>query len=172
MSDAKPRPADRTLPSLAMRSAVLAILWWVLTSGNVSSLSFGLPLSIAAGALSLALAPPRATGFRLGGLIPYAIHFATRSVAGGIDVARRALAPSMPIDPVLIEYPVRLSGRAPRLIFANTISLLPGTLSARFKNGALQVHALDDNQQARGELMLLETKVATLFGQDLAGGGR
>lgn len=167
MRDARTQSTRATLLSLAMRSAILTAVWWTLTGGEIPSLPLGIPVSIAAGALSLTLAPPRPTGFRLAGLPPYVVHFATRSVAGGIDVARRALSPSMPIDPAMIEYPVRISGGAPLMVFANTISLLPGTLSARFANGILEVHALDDTAEARGELALLETKVAALFGQDL-----
>ncbi|MBN2839738.1 MAG: Na+/H+ antiporter subunit E [Coriobacteriia bacterium] len=162
------RGAGRILPSLLVRAGALAFTWWVLTGGDRASLGFGIPVSLAAAVLSLPLAPPRSTGLRLAGVPPFGVYFITRSIAGGMDVARRALAPSMPIDPALVEYHISLTGTAPRVIFANTISLLPGTLSARIDGDALLVHALDGSGSIPTELRELESKVGALFGQRIA----
>lgn len=160
--------ARRILPPLLLRTAILTFTWWILTGGVLSSLWFGVPVAILAGLVSLALAPPRPMGLRIVGILPYAAYFVTKSVAGGVDVARRALAPSMPIDPALIEYEINLTGSAPRVIFANTISLLPGTLSARFVGDTLQVHALDATLSVQTDLRELESKVGALFGQRIS----
>lgn len=157
--------AARSLPSLLLRTAALILMWWILTDGDLSSLYFGVPIAIVAGLVSLSLAPPHPMGLRIAGVLPYAAYFAIKSVAGGIDVARRALAPSMPIDPAFVEYRIGLTGSVPRVLFANTISLLPGTLSARVVEGTLQVHALDVTTAVHADLRELEDRVGALFGQ-------
>lgn len=162
----------RVLPSFVLRSGVLALTWVILAGGDAGSLALGVPVAMVAAFVSVLLSPPRPSGFRLAGVFPYAVYFVTQSVIGGFDVARRALSPAMPIDPALIEYPLRLAGAAPRMIFANTISLLPGTLSARYIDGTLQVHALDATASVEAELRVLEAKVTALFGEHLTEGGR
>jgi multicomponent Na+:H+ antiporter subunit E len=76
----------------------------------------------------------------------------------------------MPIDPGFVDYPLHLTGSAPRVLFANTISLLPGTLSARLVGDTLQVHALDATTSVQTDLHELETRVGALFGQRIPGG--
>ena len=167
-----PGAQNGVLPSFLLRSGALALAWWILAAGDTASLSVGMPVALAASALSLRLAPPRPTGFRITGVPAYAWYFLSQSVIGGLDVARRALSPSMPIDPALVEYRVSLNGAAARVIFANTISLLPGTLSARIVGDALQVHALDASPSVQAGLLDLETRVGALFGERVAGGER
>ncbi len=162
--------AAHVLPSLLLRTGVLTLTWWILANGDPASLGLGLPVSVAAAALSIPLAPPRRTGLRLAGVLPYAVYFVSRSVAGGLDVARRALAPALPIDPALVAYRIRLTGVTSRVLFANTISLLPGTLSARIDGDILHVHALDASSSIDEDLRTLEARVGALFGQQLGGG--
>ena len=162
----------RILSSFLLRSGTLALTWMILTEGNTSSLGFGIPIVVIAGLASIPLAPPRATGFRVVGVPSYAMYFLTKSIAGGFDVARRALSPAMPIDPDFIEYPLHLTGTAPRVVFLNTISLLPGTLSARLVGDSLQVHALDVTTSVQADLHELEAIVGALFGQHVPGGER
>ena len=160
------------LPSFLLRSGALTLTWWILTAGDTTSLALGVPVALIASGLSLKLAPPRSPGFRIAGVPRYAWYFISQSVLGGLDVARRALSPSMPINPALVEYRVSLSSAAARVIFANTISLLPGTLSARIVGDALQVHALDASPSVQTGLRDLETRVGALFGERIAGGER
>lgn len=161
------RSSARLLPSLLIRTGVLVLTWWILSGGDRTSLMLGLPISFLASVLSVLLAPPHPTGLRLAGVLPYAGYFVFRSIAGGLDVARRALSPSMPIDPALIHYRVSLTGTAPRVVFANTVSLLPGTLSARIDGESLQVHALDASPSIHADLRSIEVRVAALYGQRL-----
>ncbi|MDY0340126.1 MAG: Na+/H+ antiporter subunit E [Coriobacteriia bacterium] len=164
--------ARRILSSFLLRSSALALTWMILTEGDLSSLRLGVPIVVIAGLVSIPLAPPQATGFRVIGVLPYATYFVKNSIAGGFDVARRALSPAMPIDPGFVDYRLHLTGTAPRVIFANTISLLPGTLSARLIGDSLQVHALDVTTSVEADLHELETIVGTLFGQRIPGGER
>lgn len=50
---------------------------------------------------------------------------------------------------------------------ANTVSLLPGTLSAELDEEHLHVHILDHTGAFSSELMVIEARVARLFGLNL-----
>ena len=97
-------------------------------------------------------------------LFRFVPFFLIRSLLGGVDVAWRAFHPSMPIDPRLIEYPIQLPPGLPRVFLANTVSLLPGTLSVQLGSNYLNVHVLTRRKDVLSELENLERKVAALFG--------
>jgi multicomponent Na+:H+ antiporter subunit E len=96
-------------------------------------------------------------------LLKFAPIFIFRSLTGGIDVARRALHPKLPICPALIEYPLRLSNGLPRVFFINTVSLMPGTLVADANGDTLKVHVLDETGEFIDEMRSIEQTIAKIF---------
>jgi multicomponent Na+:H+ antiporter subunit E len=72
----------------------------------------------------------------------------------------------MPITPELIEYPLRLPPGLQRVILVNTVSLLPGTLSAELGGQVLKVHVLDSLGDFLVELQALEQRVGCMFRSD------
>ena len=70
----------------------------------------------------------------------------------------------MPIDPHVIEYPLRLGQGLPLVFLANTVSLLPGTLSVALNSRFLNVHVLSRRRNLQSELEAIEERVAALFG--------
>lgn len=154
-------PRVSTLRLLAMRGLLFALLWWLLSEGDASSWSIGLPLVILATLLSAQLAPP--IPHSLVGLLRFIPFFITHSLRGGVDVAWRAIHPSLPIAPILVDYPLRLSDEQARVFLANTASLLPGTLSVRLESNNLHLHVLDGSGNYHKELQILEHRVAALF---------
>ena len=93
--------------------------------------------------------------------------FALQSVRGAVDVARRALAWRLPLSPGCRAYRTALPEGAPRLLFANAITLLPGTLTAGIEGDRLVIHMLDTGADLDGELAALERRVAALFALSL-----
>jgi multicomponent Na+:H+ antiporter subunit E len=93
--------------------------------------------------------------------------FLLQSVLGGLDVALRAFRGPRVLNPSLIEYPTRIRGPVIRVIFANTVSLMPGTLTARFHGDHLTVHVLDDAPNVTARLTEVEARVGRAFGEDL-----
>jgi multicomponent Na+:H+ antiporter subunit E len=168
--------ADATLPSAGSkplrwttRLVLFALLWLVLVGTDPVSWIVGVPAvllaSYAAARLStLVGADPRP--LRLIAFVPF---FVWESVLGGMDVARRVLAPRLRIDPALVSYRPRLKDPAAQVVFLDTISLLPGTLSADIRNGLVQVHALDGDPAMVAGLERLEARVARLFGEEVTG---
>ena len=115
--------------------------------------------------LSVALLPPVKLVWPA--LLRFVPYFFIRSLLGAADVAWRAVHPRMPIEPHLIEYPVRLPPGLPLVFMANVVSLLPGTLSVELGSRFLRVHVLGGRGDAVSGLETLERQVAGLFGASL-----
>ena len=147
------------------RTVVFALLWWILTAGAMSSWLVGAPVVLCAVFASGALLP--GVSWSLSGIIRFVPFFLWRSLYGGVDVARRALHPRLPISPGLLDYRWRLPPGLPRVFMANTVSLLPGTLSAELDDAYLRVHVLDETGAFAAELQVVEARVAQLFGLSL-----
>ncbi|MBW6509077.1 MAG: Na+/H+ antiporter subunit E [Desulfuromonadales bacterium] len=143
-------------------------LWWVLTGGRASSWIIGVP-TIAL-ALWVMEAAPQTHPWRISfaGLLRFIPYFLLQSLRGGIDVARRAYSPRLPLDPQIIDFPLNLPPGPAQVFFLNSVSLLPGTLSADLNGTTLKVHLLD--HKIDPQLDQLETRVAALFKCSLRGG--
>ena len=63
-------------------------------------------------------------------------------IASNIDVIRRVFRPGKNISPQLIELPVTMETDLSRVIYANSITLTPGTVSVNLKKDSVTVHAL------------------------------
>lgn len=142
---------------------VLALIWAVLTEARPDALIFGIPAVLVGATVSLML--PDSPRWRMSprGAVVFAIWFAVQSVRGAVDVAGRAFAPQMPLRPGFRRHPLRFPPGAPRVMFVNTISLLPGTLSAEIAGEELVVHMLDTRADLAAELSVLEDRIAALF---------
>jgi multicomponent Na+:H+ antiporter subunit E len=62
---------------------------------------------------------------------------------------------------------VRLPAGGSRVALANTISMLPGTLSADLEGDQLVIHALDTRQDLASTVADIEARIATVFGVTL-----
>lgn len=148
--------------AIITRGGVFILIWWVLSDGVPMSWMIGAPAVLLAVAASAALLPPQPfVWFEFVRFIPF---FLVRSLLGGVDVAWRAFKPAMPIFPDIVEYSTWLPAGLPQVFLANTISLLPGTLSATLDRGIIRVHVLDRESDFRAEIEAVEQRVARLFG--------
>ncbi len=161
-------PAKRLLRRAASRAALLAVGWWVLTDGSPGSWMFGVPTIVGATLVSVALLPGK--GWRLSptGLARFVPFFLWQSLAGGWDVALRALRPGRPLSPDFLDYTLRLPEGTARVFMAGVISLVPGTLTVGLGDDRVRVHLLTDDPGALETLRELESRVADLFGLRLA----
>jgi multicomponent Na+:H+ antiporter subunit E len=157
MSDTSKDIAVTGIIGLLLRASFFVLLWWALTGGPVASWKVGIPVVLAATAMSSLMLP--SLSWSLKGLVSFAAFFVWQSLRGGADVALRAIDPRLPIAPKLIEFPLRLPPGLPRVMFVNIASLLPGTLSADLIGNVLKVHVLDGDSDHRAELETLERRV-------------
>ena len=147
--------------TVVSRVLLFSLLWWALTDGTAGSWWIGAPAVAGAVIISVTLVPPLGLVWReVMGFVPF---FLWHSLKGGVDVAWRAFHPRLPITPELIEYPLRLPPGLPRVILVNTVSLLPGTLSAELGGQVLKVHVLDSLGDFLTELEALEQRVGCMF---------
>ncbi len=149
-----------------LRAVLFALIWWILTDGEMDSWLVGTPVILFVTLVSLLLLPP--FSWSLSGLVRFTPFFLWRSLYGGVDVARCALQPRLPISPGLFDYRWRLPPGLPRVFMANIVSLLPGTLSMELGANCLQVHVLDERKDVLSELEKVEQRVAAIFGISLS----
>ncbi len=165
------RRSRHGIAGFLLRVLLFALIWLVLTEGAVGAWGVGLPVVVLAGCASLALPGARPWRWQLPGLLVFIPFFLWHSLRGGVDVARRAYLRELPLDPALVEHPLRLPEGPSRIFLVNTVNLLPGTLSAELLGDLVVVHMLDASLPAIRELQQLEAKVAQLFGETLEGTG-
>ena len=150
------------------RAALFSVLWWTLAGASPSSWWIGVPAIVLALFVSVELFPSKQLVWR--NLVVFIPRFLLRSLLGGIDVAWRAFHPARPIAPELIAYPLRLPPGLPQVFMANTVSLLPGTLSATIEENVLTVHVLNKRGDIQRELRKVEDDVSRMLagtaGQD------
>lgn len=63
-------------------------------------------------------------------------------VKSNLDLARRVLGPSSAVSPVVFDVPANQGSDLGLVIYANSITLTPGTVSLDISNGKIRVHAL------------------------------
>lgn len=167
--DASNQPGSklrRSREGFGLRLLVLAALWVALTSGRIAeSWYFGVPTVLFAAAVGQRLStttPPRPSLWHSVRFVPFFVWW---SVRGGLDVALRALKPSRPLSPALVEYETELTEDGAAIaFFAGVISLLPGTLCAGVGGSSVLVHVVDDSWPIREQLADLEERVGAVFG--------
>ena len=139
----------------------LFAFWIVLIrSAQPADLVVGALTAVAATSASLRLLPPDAGRVRLAALAACGPRFLWQSVLAGIDVARRALAPRLPLDTGFVTYRTGLPRGQARNAFATITSLLPGTVPAADDDSSILYHCLDTAQPVAEQLATEEREYA------------
>lgn len=151
-----------------MRAAVprwlgFFVVWLVLTRAAPGALPYGVVATTLATWASMALVPAGAYRIRWGALLLYLPHFLWQSVVAGIDVARRAFAPSLRLQPGFVTYPIRFRSASARNAFGAVTGLLPGTVPCADDHGGLVYHCLDIGQPVLDQLAAEETRLAAII---------
>ena len=147
----------------ALTLGALAAVWWLLSGGTPSSWVVGVPAVAAAAWAAYRLGGTRARPVSAWGLMRFLPFFLWESLRGGADVAMRTLAPRMRIHPGFTTYRISLRRQDARVLFANCVSLLPGSLAAELNGDRLDLHLLDDRADPDAELRRLERAVARVY---------
>jgi multicomponent Na+:H+ antiporter subunit E len=153
--------------NLALTAAIGFVLWLVL-SGHPT------PLHLAQGALAAglvaylnrdleAVSAAARSSPRFLGYVPWLLR---EVVVANLEVVRVVLDPRLPLDPVLLRVPTRLTGDLAVTTFANSITLTPGTVTVDVEGRDLMVHALI--AQTPESFAAMERRVAEVFGEPLA----
>lgn len=145
-----------------LRVAGYAGIWWILTEGDPGAWWWGVPAILAAAWLN-PFAPGWTGGWRIRGIIAFVPVFLFFSLRSALDVAWRAVHPRCPLEPALLDYPWALPAGTPRLLFANLVNLMPGTLCVRISEQAITLHVLARPRRTQDMLERLEGHVMNMF---------
>jgi multicomponent Na+:H+ antiporter subunit E len=120
---------------------------WILLSGHFDPLLLGLGALSAAAVVGIALrmeaVDHEGHPIHLAWKAPvYWAWLAWAIVKSNIDVTRRILTPSLPIDPCVIKVRAHQKDELGRAVYANWITLTPGTVSMDVAGREITVHAL------------------------------
>jgi multicomponent Na+:H+ antiporter subunit E len=137
--------AGRRRAAIARGAGFLA-LWVVLIGLDPIDLAVGACAAAAATWTSLRLLPPEAGRVRFAVLVALLPRFLWQSVVAGVDVARRAFHPRVPLQPDFVAYPVNLPRGQARNAFETITSLLPGTVPCDEDAQTIIYHCLDIGQ--------------------------
>lgn len=140
---------------------VLALMWFALR--GFEAWLMGLLTALAGAWLSAAVTTIRPRSVVPWRVLPFTAFFLLASLRGGLDVAWRALHPSLPIEPQFRRFALDLPGGQPRTLMVSALSLMPGTLSAELDDGGatLVVHAL--SEVAMDSVEQLQARIRWLF---------
>lgn len=73
----------------------------------------------------------------------YLFVFIGEMIKSNIDVARRVVSPSLPINPGIVEVKTVLTSKMGRLILANSITLTPGTFTIEINEEKIYIHWIE-----------------------------
>ena len=135
------------------RTSSFFAFWQILAGLSLMNCLVGLVAALIATWTSLRLMPPGQWQFRPFKLARYALRFLRQSIVAGVDVAWRALHPSMPLQPGFVVFRPKLPACSTLDAFCTVSSLLPGTLpSGPDVSGGLSIHCLDVSQPVARQL--------------------
>lgn len=136
--------------TVGMRAYIVVFLstflLWVLLTGSMAIEELGAGLLVAS--VVSAVSTPHLSVFNglkihpaaLLHLIHYLVYFFIALVRANLDMARRILSPSLPINPGIVEVETSLESPLGRMLLANSITLTPGTLTVDLKEDRLLIH--------------------------------
>lgn len=147
---------------VAVARALLYFGLWIVVdqSAKPANLVFGVVATAAATWASLKLLPPATGRVRIGALLLLLPRFLWQSLVAGVDVARRAFAPGLPLQPGFVDYRVGLPRGSARNAFGLIASLMPGSVPSDETEDAIEFHCLDMRQPVAEQLAVEERAYA------------
>lgn len=76
-------------------------------------------------------------------IVEYLFIFLWALLVANLDVARRVISPTLPINPGIVKFKTSLTSDFAKMILANSITLTPGTLSVDIIDDTFYIHWID-----------------------------
>ena len=140
---------------------------WLLLSGVYQPLFFllgAISCAICVGiALRMEVVDRETHPVHLSAKLPvYWLWLSKEIVLANVDVARRILSPSLPIRPRLFRVRASQRDELGKVIYANSITLTPGTVTVDIDGDEFVVHALSEASEGDLETGEMDRRVAAL----------
>jgi multicomponent Na+:H+ antiporter subunit E len=139
--------------------------FWFLLSGQTAPMFIA--LAVVSVVLSLALAArlkiigrDASPYHRIVQLIAYFAYLLAEIAKANIAVIKRILGPSHAIDPAMVILKTSARTDLGRALFANSITLTPGTVTVDVEGDNLKVHALVRENAPAGSFAVMDRKSA------------
>lgn len=153
---------------VAQASAVLFAFWLVLTGSFAPlDLAIGVALAVTLGAWAARFLWPADApvlsarqALRLALYVP---RLLASIVMAAIQVAEVVLDPRMPIKPVLVGHRAVFSRDISRVVYANSITMTPGTLTVDIEGDTFYIHCLAERFADDIATGKLERRVSRVF---------
>ena len=134
-------------PRRTLSLFTLLFLIWLLLSGIYTDLLLGLGLLsclvVVAVCRRMKIVDPEGhPNHLIPGLLRYIPWLLWAIVKANIDVVRRILHPRLPMSPRVIRVEASQKTHLGQVIYANSITLTPGTVTIETDEGIIDVHAL------------------------------
>lgn len=141
-------------------ASIYAALWALFSEG--SGWSLGAPSILLAAGVSvwLGMRPWHPSLIMLPGFVWF---FLGKMLAGGWDVAVRALHPERPLQPAWLDYSLHSDSPRVHLLLSGLVGLLPGTLASRIDGARMRIHVLDQRQAWEPTVRELEQRLVRLL---------
>jgi multicomponent Na+:H+ antiporter subunit E len=160
-------PRTRAWRAILVRGIAYFVVWMIMAGGQLADVVPGLAAAVLATWISLVLLPldPAFAQVRPLAVLRLALRFVWGSVVAGLDIARRAFSPSLPLKPGYVTYPVALPPGTSRNLFTSVTSLMPGTLpSGTGESDDVIYHCLDVDQPVVQDLGQEEARLVAALG--------
>ncbi len=134
-----PRPACTGFRFIAFLG-----LWLVVSGVSGATLVVGAAVAIGTTWASLAILPCAEGSHRFSAWLRLVLRIPFQALVAGVDVARRALDPALPLRPGFVAYSTDLPKGTAQDAFAALAALQPGSVPIRSDvEGRFDVHCLD-----------------------------
>ena len=132
----------------AIKLGIVLYALWLLLSGHYGLLLLGLGLLstvfVVLIALRMDVVDHEKQPFQLHAMAAfgYWLWLGWEVIKSNVDVTRRILDPRLPIRPTVARLKTSQRTDLGRVIYANSITLTPGTVALNVEDDAIEVHAL------------------------------
>ena len=161
------------MPNITLRTLslfALLFLTWLLLSGLYTGLLLGL------GVLSCLLVVAVCRRMQIVdleghpnhlviGMLRYMPWLLWAIVKANIDVARRIVHPRLPVSPRVIRVAASQKTHLGQVVYANSITLTPGTVAVETGEGTIEVHALTREAAEEVRSGDMDSRVTDLEGE-------
>ncbi len=140
-----PRPVDHVGRALSL--AVILFVTWLLLSGHYQAfvVTLGVLSCLAIVFITVRMDVLDHEAFPIHltwSAVPYWIWLFKEIWIAAVDVTKVILSPRLPISPRMLQVTSTQKSELGQVIYANSITLTPGTFTIRVFDGQLLVHAL------------------------------
>ncbi|MGD8630908.1 MAG: Na+/H+ antiporter subunit E [Gammaproteobacteria bacterium] len=151
----------------ALSLFVSLMLFWMLISGDFGllnlALGFASALLVVAIAHRMDVVDQASQPYQLSVRLPvYLAWLARKVIKSNLDVTRAIWTPGKSISPALVRLRISQQTALGKVIYANSITLTPGTVTLAIEDGEILVHALTQADAAALETGEMDRKVREL----------